>query len=1585
MTPGDKQQQQPEQETKVSGEAVSSEEVQQLQPAAAGNDGGEAVGCGGESPGLSGRSDDENVGLLERTLRGLTARAVLGVPGMASQRPCAVLARELLEQEESVDAAVEKCSDLGGRRWSDATARFVFGFVPFVGGMGVQLEEMWLQIRCVAIIAALYGHDVEAEDVQQKIILCLMDGAATQVADGSAKLQMERVALQQVLRKLVLSMSGASSLEGLFNGVTGSLRGAWSGGRPPPALLERCKTHFKPRSALRQPSTSTLWIGVMAASLLLCKLVTPVTKLIELPTKIVKPREQLDAKPWLGPLITIVAALIVVAIVALAIKLVVSRSRRTLSTVPLVAFLGLAGLQAVLAMNMSEDFLNVILHRTSAVRVLYHFHRGAYGAIGLVNHAREIRTGTIPTEWKQAKTGLQVSLLYWPWHALSIGMPIPTYMIVVDIIALVCQNVLMDTLKRFEVLTALITRIFGTSQLMVAIENLLLHAGSVVANPQKVLTYLDDITPTKNECCFVVTLRDIAVFIGVAHAPIQMLLTSKMLNDGQKGMMVLTELSAIGMALSIRMQFVRDEIQEELEGRCRLFTIIPADAHGKDKMKRAIDWVAKFEQTVTPIRNVTSSISKATTDSLSHIRQSVSSVAQSVASTETVAGVYNTLGSLQSSVSQRALAAEKARMEAIMQEALKNEDKGDDFDMVDEATDRPASGTVGWSSFASAMTRVTGGRVEDDAEHDDDWGENSTDGSACTPRDLAVHPISEPDPHDDQRSQAPDGDGNLSAVVESQADFEVEIEVSEDSSSDGNNEIQWSFQLDCTRQSVLQASSASLGVDIGFEVLYRGQSVSHSEVESSGKQSSPGKPNMSRMIPYKRHALSATPSVGSLPAIFPGTYILRWDNSYSWTTAKRIKYCVWVGPKPLSPGVETEAKSEAESNTSPSELGGQAFSVTQSPAPLEQAQQSGSSTHSDKDQIHVVDEDPSTPEARRDSADEDDADKRKVPQGEIKSDCYREDKVTATTGSLASPAAWLSGLVPGGSNDMTTAVANAATWARQRDIEAQKAEMRRKIEEALAAEAVKDEEAAAELAARRQREMEALGVTSDADDVASRILRRRAAASRARATGSMPKHPPQDTSVVQSSALRSTAFVLPVATADDQEGASSLAPVSAAPGLSPTSPERNLKITFAATKPEPPAEPEDAPPELVRQQPQPEPQLHPAPQGNLPSAEDDFGDAPDIDDDAFDVIDEARLSPAMSFVETPSTTSVEALSKTSDGTSGQRNVMQSSSSRARVATSCTNARFGMDSEMIRRSKLTRKFTQLRDNISNGGSALSDGIENGSAQIEQQPRLRPKPELSSLDIETHDDSAPASFTNATCHDDGTGTDSGNVTPKRGKSPRSVGDSPLAAKMRLLAAEIAAEVEAGAETEAEPKLEMSQEGHGVALQQGQTDRELQAGVTQLQEKEEERPGTRKSAPEELEFNTATAATGEKPETEPPSDGTGSSSPPGATSWLRNWMPGGSNDVTSVVVSAATWAQQRDIDAQKAEMERKIEMALVAEEKEKERMAAEESARQAQELAALGVSDSADTEADDFATRILKKRAAARAQKALVATRK
>ena len=80
---------------------------------------------------------------------------------------------------------------------------------------------------------------------------------------------------------------------------------------------------------------------------------------------------------------------------------------------------------------------------------------------------------------------------------------------------------------------------------------------------------------------------------------------------------------------------------------------------------------------------------------------------------------------------------------------------------------------------------------------------------------------------------------------------------------------------------------------------------------------------------------------------------------------------------------------------------------------------------------------------------------------------------------------WISGILPGGNHDVTHAVASAASWVRERDIEQQKAEMERRIQEAVAEEARQKE-----LSSERQaKELAALGVKSDDnDDIATRIL-----------------------------------------------------------------------------------------------------------------------------------------------------------------------------------------------------------------------------------------------------------------------------------------------------------------------------------------------------------------------------------------------------------------------------------------------------------------------------------------------------------------
>lgn len=310
-----------------------------------------------------------------------------------------------------VEVAVSKVGDhSGGREWSDATARFVFGFIPFVGGMGVQAEAVWIQIRTVAVIAALYGHDVDAEEVQQAIIVCLMDGAATQVSDGSAQRQMERVAMQQVIRKLVISLSGAGAFQGLFNGITGALKGSWDGARPPPALIERCKLHFAPRR-LRAETTHVIRVGALALIFGTCKLITPTIKILELPEKLIKPRARLDALPWLRPCICLGAVAFALLLLVAVGKYCVRRFQRTTSTAPLLVFTGLALLQALLGMNIIEDALKACLalvphtgllvlpaETTSTataatletVKVgrryllaLYHVHRGVYGGLSL--------------------------------------------------------------------------------------------------------------------------------------------------------------------------------------------------------------------------------------------------------------------------------------------------------------------------------------------------------------------------------------------------------------------------------------------------------------------------------------------------------------------------------------------------------------------------------------------------------------------------------------------------------------------------------------------------------------------------------------------------------------------------------------------------------------------------------------------------------------------------------------------------------------------------------------------------------------------------------------------------------------------------------------------------------------------------------------------------------------------------------------------------------------------------------------------------------------------------------------------------
>ena len=984
-------------------------------------------------------------------------------------------------------------------------------------------------------------------------------------------------------------------------------------------------------------------------------------------------------------------------------------------------------------------------------------------------------------------------------------------------------------------------------------------------------------------------------------------------------------------------------------------------------MKRAVDWIAKYEGTITPIRNVTSSISQATSDTFSRVTQSVSSVAQSVGGSETVAGVYNSVGSLHSSLSHRALEAEKARMEAIMQAALNEEagggeqaDGGGGVASRDDGARSPggSSHQAGWGSLASFATRATGGRIVDDDDEDDDWGESP----APTPRDENDEDADEPSDEAAVRNGPAvntaatfvpevDEEGNFHTVVQRGAQFEVEIAVSSEQISSEEAEelglaVQWSFEMDAAVGATPQAST----VDIGFEVLHSVESGSGEGDDGEQGQSSPGKPSLNRMYPYQRYPLNATMrTTGSLPALVAGTYIARWDNSYSWTTSKKIKYRLWVGT-PAEPEPEPETDPEPEQAVESDEQ-----------AELEKSAEGAEASAQDG---------PVSPSQERPVAEV----REKEEDGEESIGEHKEVSVGPAAVSVSPASAWLSGIVPGGAYDATTAVVNAANWAKNKDLDAQKVAMQRKIEQALADEARKQDEAAEEAAVQALKELEALGPDTGTDDVATRILRRRAVR---RVAGAHTQRVTTDDGAVvsSSSALRTSSLVMPQATP------TVAAPVPVAqpepePELKPDTVEQDRLASAqvaAEEKEEEAARAAAAESERARvavrdaterahAEAKAEATRLAAEQAAQAAAEvtaraaaeakeaskalaaavstaedslDDFGDAPDFsdEDDGFDAIDEARLSPATSPVEKVDTVPQPTLAVSSP--------LGCTTTVVPIAN--TAAVGGMDAEMIRRSKLTRKFTQLREEVAaTPGSPTPTQEESLDMSVE----CHLTPEVRPLDIEPSASDAPQSPDN-----------------KSGQSPKSPSllDSPLAAKMRWLAAEMAAEAEAEEEDDDADDADFAAFGQRCQAQpQAQPATDEGAGANAKPD-----AGTEKEAvggPEEDPAATSPA-------------------PAAAGSWLGNWMPGGAHDVTSAVVNAASWAQQSQLDAQKVDMERKIEEALAEEKLQKARLADEEEAARAQQLAALGVvADTGGGEGDDMATRILKKRAAARARAAL-----
>ena len=115
------------------------------------------------------------------------------------------------------------------------------------------------------------------------------------------------------------------------------------------------------------------------------------------------------------------------------------------------------------------------------------------------------------------------------------------------------------------------------------------------------MALLDDATPSPLACCFVMTLRSAAPVIGALHGVVQTIVLSDVPHYGHgnqygnvgKVGALFVELCCIVALNSVLMQITMESQREALHGRCRLFLLIPSDAHRKEKLERAVRWLDK--------------------------------------------------------------------------------------------------------------------------------------------------------------------------------------------------------------------------------------------------------------------------------------------------------------------------------------------------------------------------------------------------------------------------------------------------------------------------------------------------------------------------------------------------------------------------------------------------------------------------------------------------------------------------------------------------------------------------------------------------------------------------------------------------------------------------------------------------------------------------------------------------------------------------------------------------------------------------------------------------------------------------------
>lgn len=118
-------------------------------------------------------------------------------------------------QDEAVKTSIERNHGMM-RRLKILAANAI----PVVGGATSYSITLWHQLREIALIAALHGHDLNDPDVQKKILLCLIGGNLQKVPAEAVDILARKVAKEIIKRAIGNTISVGIPTHLIFNYIT---------------------------------------------------------------------------------------------------------------------------------------------------------------------------------------------------------------------------------------------------------------------------------------------------------------------------------------------------------------------------------------------------------------------------------------------------------------------------------------------------------------------------------------------------------------------------------------------------------------------------------------------------------------------------------------------------------------------------------------------------------------------------------------------------------------------------------------------------------------------------------------------------------------------------------------------------------------------------------------------------------------------------------------------------------------------------------------------------------------------------------------------------------------------------------------------------------------------------------------------------------------------------------------------------------------------------------------------------------------------------------------------------------------------